>query len=165
MSPSQKGVSPSRQVSFSARVMVATSARASACGSAPSRTRAAAAPKGVVMGGGFLAGRAVPGYRADMQTLEETVGELPRRVERLEDERAIHRLIVAYGVAVDGGDADRSAAVFTEDGVYDVDVGRMEGREAVRAMVRGARHREMVGHCAHQIGPAVVTLEGSDRAT
>jgi hypothetical protein len=54
--------------------------------------------------------------------------------------------------------------VFTESGVYDVDIGRMEGREAVRAMVQGDRHQSMVGHCAHQIGPAVVELRGADRA-
>ena len=100
-----------------------------------------------------------------MQTLDETVAALARRVTRLEDELAIHRLIVRYGLAVDTGDADAGAAVFTEDGVYDVDVGRMEGREAVRAMVRGPRHQEMVGHCAHQIGPAVVTFDGDDRAS
>lgn len=100
-----------------------------------------------------------------MQNLEQTVAELARRVERLEDELAIHRLIVSYGLGVDAGDADRGAAVFTEDGVYDVDVGRMEGRDAVRAMVRGPKHQEMVGHCAHQIGPAVVTLEGDGRAS
>jgi uncharacterized protein (TIGR02246 family) len=99
-----------------------------------------------------------------MPTLEETVAALAWRVERLEDELAIHRLIVSYGLGVDTGDAERAASVFTEDGVYDVDVGRMEGREAVRAMVRGARHQEMVGHCAHQIGPAVVTVDGPDRA-
>lgn len=93
-----------------------------------------------------------------MPTLEETVAALARRVARLEDELAIHRLLVRYGVAVDAGDADGGAGVFTEDGVYDVDVGCMEGREAVRAMVRGPRHTEMVGHCAHQIGPAVVTF-------
>jgi uncharacterized protein (TIGR02246 family) len=100
-----------------------------------------------------------------MGTPEETVAALSARVERLEDELAIHRLIVAYGLGVDTGDAERAAAVFTEGGVYDVDVGRMEGREAVRAMVRGLRHQEMVGHCAHQIGPAVVTIEGPDRAS
>jgi uncharacterized protein (TIGR02246 family) len=100
-----------------------------------------------------------------MPTLEQTVTELASRVARLEDELAIHRLIVSYGLAVDVGDADRSAAVFTEDGVYDVDVGRMAGREAVRAMIRGPRHQEMVGHCAHQIGPAVVRFGADDRAT
>ena len=95
-----------------------------------------------------------------MENLERTVDELARRVQALEDELAIHRLIVRYGLAVDAGDAGRSAGVFTEDGVYDVDVGRMEGRDAVRRMVRGERHQAMVGHCAHQIGPAVVTLMG-----
>jgi len=100
-----------------------------------------------------------------MEDLERTVTELARRVQALEDELAIHRLIVRYGLGVDAGDPDRGAAVFTEDGVYDVDIGRMEGRDAVRAMVRGARHQEMVGHCAHQIGPAVVTLDGPERAT
>ena len=97
-------------------------------------------------------------------SLEETVAALTRRVDRLEDELAIHRLIVRYGLAVDTGDADRSAEVFTEDGVDDVDVGRMEGREAVRAMVRSSRHGEMVGHCAHQIGPAVVTFGDATHA-
>ena len=89
---------------------------------------------------------------------------LTRRVQALEDELAIHRLIVRYGLRVDVGDAERAAETFTEDCTYDVDVGRMEGREAVRAMVRGARHQAMVGHCAHQIGPAVVETQGPDRA-
>jgi uncharacterized protein (TIGR02246 family) len=93
-----------------------------------------------------------------MASLEDTVAALARRVARLEDELAIHRVIVSYGLGVDLGDADRSAAVFTEEGVYDVDVGRMEGREAIRTMVRSERHQAMVGHCAHQIGPAVVTF-------
>ena len=96
--------------------------------------------------------------------LAETVAALERRVQALEDELAIHRLIVRYGIAVDTGDADATVAVFTEDGVYDVDVGRMEGRDAVRKMVRGERHQSMVGHCAHQIGPAIVEVHGADRA-
>src|SRR5690242_13841909 len=100
----------------------------------------------------------------DSTDLATTVAALARRVERLEDELAIHRLLVRYGLAVDVGDVDAAAGTFTERGVYDVDVGRMEGREAVRAMVRGDRHREMVGSCAHQLGPAVVTLDGPDRA-
>lgn len=96
--------------------------------------------------------------------LEQTVAALARRVQLLEDELAIHRLIVRYGLSVDIGDADLAAAVFTEDGVYDVDIGRMEGRDAVRTMVRGPRHQAMVGHCAHQIGPAVVEVQSADRA-
>jgi uncharacterized protein (TIGR02246 family) len=93
-----------------------------------------------------------------MSDLAETVAALARRVARLEDELAVQGLCIRYGFAVDRGDADAAAAVFTDDGVYDVDVGRMDGRDAVAAMVRGARHQAMVGHCAHQIGPLVVDV-------
>jgi uncharacterized protein (TIGR02246 family) len=93
-------------------------------------------------------------------TLEQRIDALTRRVQALEDELAIHRVIVRYGLAVDVGDAEQSAAVFAPDGVYDVDVGLMQGRDAVQAMVCGERHQSMVGHCAHQIGPAVVEVDG-----
>ncbi len=98
-----------------------------------------------------------------MQDLEKRIEALARRVQALEDELAIHRLIVRYGLAVDVGDADRTAEVFTEDGIYDADVSLMRGREQVRAMVRGDRHQAMLPNCAHMIGPAVVEVEG-DRA-
>jgi len=44
-----------------------------------------------------------------MQDLEKRVNDLARRVQVLEDELAIHRLIVRYGLAVDIGDAERTA--------------------------------------------------------
>jgi uncharacterized protein (TIGR02246 family) len=95
--------------------------------------------------------------------LAQQIEALSRRVQALEDELAIHRLIVRYGIAVDTGDAQQTAAVFAPDGVYDADVRLMQGREAVADMVRSERHQHMVGRCAHQIGPAVVRLSG-DRA-
>jgi uncharacterized protein (TIGR02246 family) len=98
-----------------------------------------------------------------MADLAETVADLARRVARLEDELAIHKLIVRYGLGVDIGDAGAAAGVFTQDGVYDVDVGRMDGRRAVEAMVESSRHQAMVGHCAHQMGPFVIDL--ADDAT
>jgi len=99
-----------------------------------------------------------------MADLEATVAALVERVRRLEDELAIQRVIAEYGLAVDVGDGERAAGTFTRDGVYDVDVGRMDGRDAVRAMIAGARHQSMVGHCAHQMGPAVVRELTADRA-
>ncbi len=99
-----------------------------------------------------------------MSDLAATVEALARRVARLEDELAIHRLCIRYGFGADRGDGHAAAAVFTDDGVYDVDIGRMEGRAAVAAMLHGERHQEMVGHCAHQIGPLVVDLTGETTA-
>ena len=96
-----------------------------------------------------------------MDDLAATVEALARRVQALEDELAIHRLIVGYGVAVDTGDADRTAATFAVDGVYDTDVRFMNGRVEVADMVNGDHHQQMVGHCAHQIGPAVVRVDGA----
>lgn len=99
-----------------------------------------------------------------MADLAAAVAALAARVARLEDELAIHRLLVAYGLAADRGDATDAAATFTPDGVYDVDVGRMEGPAAVTAMLAGDRHQGMVGRCAHQIGPAVLTRLDGDVA-
>lgn len=95
-----------------------------------------------------------------MSDLETTVQNLERRVRALEDELAIHRLIVRYGLAVDSGDAPRTSAVFAADGVYDTDVLVMHGRGEIEAMILGERHQGMVGRCAHQIGPAVVKVNG-----
>jgi uncharacterized protein (TIGR02246 family) len=98
-----------------------------------------------------------------MAELSARMAELERRLRAVEDELAIHKLIVRYGLAVDTGDAERTAALFAEDGVYDADVRRMRGRAEIADMVRSERHQGMVGRCAHQIGPAVVTVDG-DRA-
>jgi hypothetical protein len=99
-----------------------------------------------------------------MIDLEKAVRDLEARVRALEDELAVHRLIVRYGLAVDTGDAARTSAVFAADGLYDTDVLVMNGRAEIEAMIRGERHQGMVGRCAHQIGPAVVEVD-SDRAT
>ena len=98
-----------------------------------------------------------------MQDVTQRLAALEQRLQLVEDELAIHRLIVRYGLAVDTGDADRTTAVFATDGVYDADVRLMRGREEIADMVRSDRHQGMVGRCAHQIGPAVVRIDG-DRA-
>lgn len=83
------------------------------------------------------------------------------RLQRLEDERDIARLIASYGPAVDAGDPDATARLWAQDGVYDIDLMRMEGRKEVRAMVDSTAHQKMVKNgCSHFLGPAVVTVDG-----
>lgn len=92
-----------------------------------------------------------------MTGIEDLLG----RLQRLEDERDIARLIASYGPAVDAGDSDAVARLWAEDGVYDIDLMRMEGRAEVRAMVNSKAHQKMVAHgCSHFLGPAVVTVDG-----
>jgi hypothetical protein len=93
-------------------------------------------------------------------SIEERVQALEGRVRLLEDELAIQRLIVFYGLATDAGDGERSSSVFAPEAVYDTDVLVMNGRDDVRDMIHGPRHQGMVGRCAHQIGPAVVRIDG-----
>lgn len=107
---------------------------------------------------------------------EERFEQLTRRIERVEDELAIHRLIVRYGLAVDAGEAEAAMELFTRDTLYEVraagtgtggDPGQtlvMRGRAAVGEMVRSEAHQKLLPNAAHTIGPAVVNVDG-DTAT
>ncbi len=94
--------------------------------------------------------------------LADRLVALEARVQSLEDELAVTRTIVAYGFAVDSGDAPATGELFTEDAVFDVDGGFvMRGRADVEAMVLDAHgHQQLLPNCAHTIGPAVVHVDG-----
>jgi ketosteroid isomerase-like protein len=97
--------------------------------------------------------------------VESRLAALEDRLRALEDEREITRLILSYGPLVDSGCAEAVAALWDEDGVYDVDELMMDGRPAIDAMVRSANHRRWIaGGCAHVVGPPHVTVSG-DAAT
>jgi ketosteroid isomerase-like protein len=102
----------------------------------------------------------------DLSELPGRLAALEARVQVLEDELAVTRTIVAYGFAVDTGDASATGALFTDAAVFDVDESFvMRGRSEVEAMVLDERgHQRLLPDCAHTIGPAVVRVEG-DRAT
>ena len=80
----------------------------------------------------------------------------------MSDTEEITQLVAAYGSAVDAGDADAVAALFTEDGVYDVSPSPLVGREAIRAMVLGEHHQALLARgCAHVMGLPRVVVEGT----
>jgi hypothetical protein len=87
--------------------------------------------------------------------------DILERLQRLEDERAIARLIASYGPLVDSGSADDAAELWALDGSYDVEGWTMGSRADVRAMVSSSSHQKLVaGGCCHFLGPAVVTVTG-----
>jgi uncharacterized protein (TIGR02246 family) len=95
--------------------------------------------------------------------LGERVAELEARLARLENERAVARLIASYGPLVDSGDADAVSDLWETDGVYDVDELLMTGREQIAGMVRSAAHQRWVtAGCAHLVGPPHVTVTGDE---
>ena len=92
---------------------------------------------------------------------DERLFELQRRLERIEEERAIERVIASYGPLVDAGEAEAAADLWATDGSYDVEGWPMRSREDVAAMVRSDAHQGLIGRgCTHFLGPAVVTVDG-----
>lgn len=86
---------------------------------------------------------------------------LEARLQRLEDEQAIARLVASYGPLVDAGEAERVADLWTDDGVYDVEGWFMDGRAAIEAMVRSDAHQGLIGAgSCHFLGPAHVSVNG-----
>ena len=98
-----------------------------------------------------------------MTITTEQFEALERRVQRLEDEREIHRTLVRYGFAVDSGDADATADLYTHDCVIELDFegGRtFRGREGAKALVENETHQSLLPACAHLIGPVAIEVDG-----
>ncbi|KAB2341577.1 nuclear transport factor 2 family protein [Actinomadura rudentiformis] len=98
-----------------------------------------------------------------MTDIEERLAGLEARLNRLEDEKAVERLISSYGPLVDSGSADAVAGLWEPGGVYDVEELLMESRDAIAAMVRSQAHQEWIsGGCAHVTAPPHVTVAGDE---
>ncbi len=92
---------------------------------------------------------------------DDRIAVLERRLRELEDKQEISELITSYGPLVDSGSAAEVAALWSEDGVYDVDEICMEGRDKIHAMVLSERHQGWIkGGCAHFLGPARIHVTG-----
>jgi hypothetical protein len=86
---------------------------------------------------------------------------LAERVQALEDELAITRLLVSYGFAVDTDDVEAMLALFHPDARIVVDgEWEMNGHEEARQIVEGPTHQSFLPLCAHNIGPLTVEVNG-----
>lgn len=90
------------------------------------------------------------------------------RLATLEAREQIARLIARYGPAVDSGDPDETAALWSAEGTYSYVVdGQLEtlsGRTGVADMVLSELHQEIIHDGAgHILSPPAIELEG-DRA-
>ena len=108
---------------------------------------------------------------AHAQSGDKAVAEeltLEQRVQRIEDEKAIRRLIMEYAVRLDARDFDGYAALFAENGVWQNGPTIKRGRAEIRAMLDGIYGEQDPGYentesyrIVHNV---VIDLDG-DRAT
>jgi uncharacterized protein (TIGR02246 family) len=104
--------------------------------------------------------------------LAARIAALEHRLNAAEDELAIRNLIVRYGLAVDLGDAQGVADLFTPDALFEVGNASsdlrgedivFQGREQIMNNLVLGPHQSLLPNCAHTIGPVIVRLSG-DRA-
>lgn len=94
--------------------------------------------------------------------MNDQLAQLETRLQLLEDEREISRIITAYGPLVDAGDAEGVAALWEPDGIYDIDEAYLAGYDQLAGMVRSQGHQQWIeGGCAHFLGPAHITVSGN----
>lgn len=89
------------------------------------------------------------------------------RLQAVEDELAIRRVILTYGPAADAGLTTRAGALWADDGEYDWDPATpaLAGPDAVAAMLTGEGHQSLIATgVAHFAGPPLIEVDG-DRAT
>src|SRR5690348_16111029 len=103
---------------------------------------------------------------SETDDLRATVGMLAAKVRALEDQVEIMQLVAQYGPAVDSGSGEATAALWTEDGVFDaVPHLRMRGRDDIIAMVGGDGHQGLLSSgCGHVLTVPHIVVDG-DEAT
>lgn len=91
--------------------------------------------------------------------MPENIGE---RLRILEDREAIRNLIARYGPLADSGDAGAVAALWCDDGTYQVGgMGEARGQEAIAALISGPVHQSLLADgCAHILTSPVIDLMG-----
>ena len=97
--------------------------------------------------------------------MHDRIDALAARLGALEDREAIRDLIARYGPLADSGDAIALAALWVEDGEYEViGFAAAKGHAAIASLIEGPVHRSLMADgCAHLLGPVAITLDG-DRA-
>jgi SnoaL-like domain len=95
---------------------------------------------------------------------EDRFAALERRVQQLEDEVAVLRLVNRWGPAVDTGSSEAAGTLWDEAGVLESDLSYLEGPRAVVAMVESDGQQSLIRQgCAHVQSAPIVTVDG-DRA-
>jgi hypothetical protein len=95
---------------------------------------------------------------------EDRIARLEAEVRELRDQLEIREILSKYGFTADMGHAEAYAALFTEDGAYDLDDGwTIEGRAALAAMIEdpnGLHKRDIENRSMHVPTNILVRVDG-----
>ena len=85
-----------------------------------------------------------------------------RRLAALEDREEIRTLLASYGPLVDSGRCAEAAALWADDGVYEVGgFGEFRGPAAIRELLEGETHQRLIaGGAAHVLSAPTIALDG-----
>jgi hypothetical protein len=99
-----------------------------------------------------------------VEELQATVEALAARVQRLEDELALNQLVASYGPAVDSGSAAEAAALWSDDGVFEVPPhATWVGHDDIGGMVNGEGHKGLIMNgCGHVLTAPRVKVDGDE---
>ena len=101
----------------------------------------------------------------DETALEARLAALETRVRELEDREALAQLVASYGPAVDSGEAAAAAALWADDGVFDVvPYFELVGHDGIAGMVDDDGHQSLIHNgCGHVLTAPKIVVDG-DRA-
>ena len=87
---------------------------------------------------------------------------LEERILAIEDRLAIYDLIASYGPAADAGAVEQTVALWTDDGVYDIDgVGHYRGAEELASCFTSDLHQDYIHRgSAHVMSLPKVRVDG-----
>jgi hypothetical protein len=113
-----------------------------------------------------------------MSDIDGRLARLEVKLAEMEDQLQIYQLMSSYGPLVDSGDAEATAALWVDHGIYDWGggsaavaggalkegaAGAAHGQAAIAAMVRGPYHQQIIAEGAgHVIGMPHIVLKGDE---
>lgn len=96
--------------------------------------------------------------------IEDRLKAIEGRLREAEDQLEIIRLLSTYGPAVDSGASQEAAALWVEEGAYDVGGRyRAEGHSAIAALYDAQEHQNLIHQgSSHLTSTPQITLNGDD---
>jgi len=96
-------------------------------------------------------------------SVEERLSALEARLRTLEDQEKIRRCLARYGFNADLGRSEEYVALWSEDGLYDLDGGQLKGEPALREMITsptGPHKSQIENRSMHAVGNLFIEIEG-----